>query len=92
MGSIIYLLAEQMSKSVNMDLARSAGILRLACKDLYGADKQIDLLNLNELTQMLEVALRNRLEMLHLSSVDQKIKNLITYLIEFQSVLTIAGY
>jgi len=92
MSSIVYLLAEQMSKSVNMDLSRSAGILRLACKDQYGQEKQINLLNLNEMIQLLDLGLRKRLEMLHLSNIDRLIQSLTSYVTEFQSVFTIAGY
>ena len=86
------MLADQLAKITGKNLALSAGILRLACKDMFGQERQINTLSFSEMQELIRKGLRDRLFLLRMHNTDEIIANLLSYINEYRSIFTFAAF
>jgi hypothetical protein len=88
MTTIIEILGDPLSEALNIKPIQAKGLLRLAIKDVM-PNKNIEHFSLKDITMVLNEGLDERLNKIGVPNSKNLVKDLISYITENQSLLTI---
>ena len=88
MTTVIEILGDPLSKALNIKPIQAKGLLRLAIKDVM-PNKDIEHLSFKDITTILKEGLDGRLNKIGVPNSNKVVKDLITYITENQSLVTL---
>ena len=88
MTTVIEILGDPLSKALNIKPIQAKGLLRLAIKDVM-PNKDIDQLSFKDITVILKEGLDGRLKKIDVPNSSKIVKDLIIYITENQSLVTL---
>ena len=88
MTNIIEILGEQLAKVLNVKPIQAKGLLRLSIKDVM-PNKATDDLSFKDITLILKQSLNDRLNKIGVPNGNKVVQNLVQYITDNQSLMTL---
>jgi hypothetical protein len=85
---IIYHLGDILSEKINISVAASRGLIKLAIKEEFGPYKPISTLGLRDYQTLITNSLKKRLQDLNIPKYEEIVELLIDELLKNQSLIT----
>ena len=89
MTTVIEILGDPLAKALNIKPIQAKGLLRFAIKDVMPT-KDIEHLTFKDITTILKQGLDGRLKKIGVSNTSKIVKDLVIYITENQSLITLS--